>query len=64
MTIAPMRVLLDTKFTLRAPHSGTGIYLQRLQAALADRDDVTVLAVANRRRRVPAVICVSDATRG
>lgn len=49
----PVRVLLDTTFTLRAPHSGTGIYLERLQAALADQDDVTVLAVANRRRRAP-----------
>ncbi len=47
----PVRVLLDTTFALRAPHSGTGIYLERLQHALAFLDDVTVLAVANQRRR-------------
>lgn len=51
MTARPVRVLLDTTFALRAPHSGTGIYLERLQQALAGCDDVTVLAVANRRRR-------------
>lgn len=49
--VRPVRVLLDTTFALRAPHSGTGVYLERLQEALANRDDVTVLAVANRRRR-------------
>ncbi len=49
-----MRVLLDTTFALRAPHSGTGVYLERLREALANRDDVTVLAVANRRRRALA----------
>jgi glycosyltransferase involved in cell wall biosynthesis len=51
--VTPMRVLLDVTFAHRAPHSGTGIYLDRLQAALADRDEVTVLAVADRRRRAP-----------
>jgi len=47
----PTRVLLDTTFALRAPHSGTGIYLERLQHALAFQDDVTVLAVANQVTR-------------
>ena len=49
-----MRVLLDITYARRAPHSGTGVYLELLQSALAARDDVTVIAVANARRRDPA----------
>ena len=48
-----MRVLLDITFALLAPHSGTGIYLDRLQAALAERNEISVLAVANGSRRAP-----------
>lgn len=49
-----MRVLLDTTYARRAPHSGTAVYLECLQAALAARGDVSVVAVANERRRAPA----------
>lgn len=48
-----MRVLLDITYARRAPHSGTGIYLAELQAALAARGDLIVIAVANPRRRPP-----------
>jgi glycosyltransferase involved in cell wall biosynthesis len=49
-----MRVLLDTTYARRAPYSGTGIYLQRLQEALAALGAVDIVPVANRRRRPPA----------
>lgn len=49
-----MRVLLDTTFARRAPTSGTGVYLDRLQAALAATGKVELLPVANVRRRAPA----------
>ncbi|HWH10213.1 MAG TPA: glycosyltransferase family 1 protein [Solirubrobacteraceae bacterium] len=46
-----MRVLLDTSFTLR-PASGTGVYIDRLAAALA-AEGVDVVPVANHRRGAP-----------
>jgi len=56
--------VLDTTFALRAPHSGTGIYLERLQHALAGQDDVTVLAVATRAGALPEeAACAAWATR-
>ena len=48
-----MRVLIDTTYARRAPHSGTGVYLERLQAALSELDGVEVFAAANQRRRAP-----------
>jgi glycosyltransferase involved in cell wall biosynthesis len=48
-----MRVLLDTTYARRAPFSGTAIYLERLQQALARLDGVEVVARANTRRRAP-----------
>ena len=49
-----MRVLLDTTFARRTPASGTGVYLERLQAALTELAGLEVIAVANPRRRAPA----------
>jgi glycosyltransferase involved in cell wall biosynthesis len=49
-----VRVLIDTTFASRAPQSGTGVYLERLCAALAAVDGVEVIPVSNRRRRPPA----------
>lgn len=49
-----MRVLIDTTYAMRAPHSGTAVYLDRLCEALAERDDVEVVTVANGRRGPPA----------
>ncbi len=49
-----MRVLLDTTYARRAPCSGTGIYLDRLQEALSRLDGVEILARGNLRRRPPA----------
>ncbi len=49
-----MRVLLDTTYAQRAPASGTGVYLDRLQAALHELEGVELTAVANPRRRPPA----------
>ena len=46
-----MRVLLDTTFTRRGP-SGTGVYVERLAAALRDAG-VDVVEAANERRRPP-----------
>jgi alpha-1,3-rhamnosyl/mannosyltransferase len=46
-----MRVLLDTTFALRGP-SGTGVYVERLAAALRD-EGVEVLEAADRARRAP-----------
>jgi glycosyltransferase involved in cell wall biosynthesis len=48
-----MRVLLDTTYARRAPFSGTAIYLERLQDALARLRDVEVVPRANVRRRQP-----------
>jgi glycosyltransferase involved in cell wall biosynthesis len=49
-----MRVLLDTTYARRAPHSGTAIYLERLQDALARLDGVQLAPATNDRRRMPA----------
>src|SRR5438046_1908244 len=49
-----MRVLLDTTYARRAPRSGTAVYLDRLQQALALLDGLHVLPVSNERRRAPA----------
>lgn len=49
-----MRVLIDTSFVGRAPLSGTGIYIERLCAALAALPEVDVVAACNGRRRPPA----------
>ena len=48
-----MRVLLDVTFSTRAPFSGTAIYLERLQDALAG-EGIEVVPAANRRRPAPA----------
>lgn len=47
-----MRVLLDATFARRGP-SGTGVYVERLAAALRDQG-VEVVAAVNERRRPPA----------
>jgi glycosyltransferase involved in cell wall biosynthesis len=49
-----MRVLIDTTFAVRAPLSGTAVYIERLMAELARSGGVDLVAVANRRRRPPA----------
>jgi glycosyltransferase involved in cell wall biosynthesis len=51
-----VRVLIDTTFASRAPQSGTGIYVERLCAALGSlaETEVEVLTACNRRRRPPA----------
>ena len=49
-----MRVLLDTTYAARAPYSGTAVYLQELQRALAELGEVEITPVLNRRRPPPA----------
>lgn len=49
-----MVVLLDTTYAARAPNSGTGVYLQELQRALAQLEGVDVKPVQNPRRGAPA----------
>ncbi|MGH2866206.1 MAG: glycosyltransferase family 4 protein [Solirubrobacteraceae bacterium] len=49
-----MRVLLDITYVRRAPASGTGVYLDRLQAALLQLEGIEVTAVADPRRQPPA----------
>jgi glycosyltransferase involved in cell wall biosynthesis len=49
-----MRVLIDTTYARRAPFSGTGIYVRRLCAELAELDGVELIEVANDRRHPPA----------
>jgi glycosyltransferase involved in cell wall biosynthesis len=49
-----VRVLIDTTYAWRAPRSGTGIYIERLCAALGARSDVEVIRARNHRRRPPA----------
>jgi glycosyltransferase involved in cell wall biosynthesis len=49
-----VRILLDMTYARRAPASGTGVYLHRLQAALLELDRIELTAVANPRRRPPA----------
>jgi glycosyltransferase involved in cell wall biosynthesis len=47
---AVMRVLIDTTYAHRAPHSGTAVYLGRLTEALGSE----AVPVSNQRRRSPA----------
>jgi glycosyltransferase involved in cell wall biosynthesis len=47
-----MRVLIDTTYARRAPHSGTGIYIERICQELGRLVDL--VEVANERRRPPA----------
>lgn len=47
-------MLIDTTYAQRAPYSGTAVYLERLQRALAELNDVEQLARANPRRGAPA----------
>ena len=47
-----MRVLIDTTFARRGP-SGSGVYVERLTAALLE-EGVDVVTAANERRRPPA----------
>jgi len=49
-----VRVVIDTSYALRAPYSGTGIYIQRLCAELATTPGLELIPVANERRRAPA----------
>ncbi|MEA2199231.1 MAG: hypothetical protein QOJ25_3282 [Solirubrobacteraceae bacterium] len=49
-----MRVLIDITYSARAPQSGTGVYVERLSAALAALDGVEVVSARNERRRAPA----------
>jgi glycosyltransferase involved in cell wall biosynthesis len=48
-----VRVLIDTTYAQRAPHSGTAVYLSELIAALGRLSDVDVVTAANRSRRAP-----------
>jgi glycosyltransferase involved in cell wall biosynthesis len=48
-----VRVLIDTTYARRAPHSGTAVYLERLIAALCEATDVEVVTAANEARRPP-----------
>ncbi len=47
-----MRVLIDVTYARRAPHSGTGVYVDRLCVEL--EREVELIAVANARRCQPA----------
>lgn len=49
-----MRVLIDTTYVLRAPHSGTAVYLECLGEALRETGSVEVLTAADEHRRAPA----------
>jgi alpha-1,3-rhamnosyl/mannosyltransferase len=49
-----VRVLIDTTFASRAPESGTGVYLERLCAALVAMDGIEVVPACNRHRLPPA----------
>jgi glycosyltransferase involved in cell wall biosynthesis len=48
-----VRVLIDTTYAQRAPHSGTAVYLERIIAALRSLADVEVVTAANAARRPP-----------
>ena len=48
-----MRVLIDTTFAARGP-SGTGVYVERLAAALREAEGVDVVEATNAQRRPPA----------
>jgi glycosyltransferase involved in cell wall biosynthesis len=45
-----MRILIDTTYARRAPHSGTAVYLDRLIEALSSQQDLEVVPVSNERR--------------
>jgi glycosyltransferase involved in cell wall biosynthesis len=49
-----VRVLLDATYATRTPHSGTGVYLVQLAAALSAIDSLEVVSVSNAARRAPA----------
>lgn len=49
-----MRVLIDTTYAERAPHTGTAIYIRELIVALEQTGEVEVLTAANLRRPPPA----------
>lgn len=49
-----MRVLLDVTFAVRAPYSGTAIYLDRVQEALSRLDGIEIVPACNKRRGAPA----------
>jgi alpha-1,3-rhamnosyl/mannosyltransferase len=46
-----VRVLIDTTYAQRAPHSGTAVYLERLSDALGRLPEVELVTVHNPRRR-------------
>jgi glycosyltransferase involved in cell wall biosynthesis len=48
-----MRVLLDASYAARAPHSGTGVYIERLAAALREREGIEIVTARQRRRLAP-----------
>jgi glycosyltransferase involved in cell wall biosynthesis len=49
-----VRLLIDTTYRLRAPFSGTAIYIERLCEELRRHAEVEVIEAANQRRRPPA----------
>jgi len=49
-----MRILIDTTYARRAPHSGTAVYLDRLIDALRREPGVEVITVHNAGRGEPA----------
>jgi glycosyltransferase involved in cell wall biosynthesis len=48
-----MRILIDTTYAQRAPHSGTAVYLERVIEALGSQEGVEVVPVSNQRRGPP-----------
>jgi glycosyltransferase involved in cell wall biosynthesis len=48
-----VRVLIDTTYARRAPHSGTAVYVERLVTALGELPGVSVDTVADTRRHPP-----------
>ena len=57
----PLRVLIDAGYAHRAPLSGTAVYVDALCAALAARDDVVPITVADRRRGAAGAGAVASA---
>lgn len=49
-----MRVLIDTTYAQRAPHSGTAVYLTELEKGLRALPDLELHTTANGSRRPPA----------
>jgi glycosyltransferase involved in cell wall biosynthesis len=49
-----MRVMIDTTYARRSPHSGTGVYTERLVEALGRLGEVGIELVDNSARRAPA----------